>query len=235
MLASLLFVLAQVGTPDGVLVPPKVVDPLNVSIIAGAALSAASGTPGSNATTPFIDVLADFPAIVGSGPTLRAPLRIQLEGYFSGSPGQTVAVEDIKTFKAVSFDAGVHRVFGDTADGRATVSLSGGVTSRLDNQAQTKNPGHGEACVGFWRKDHTASFNFCPIGFSNEVGDPATVGRADGRVTIKNALRLQLSVIVPYANAPSNWYVANTSHNITASVSIGADLDHIFASSPANP
>lgn len=202
-------------------------DGLNVSVALGASVSAASGGKVGNAVTPFADVLADFPVIVKDKEDQR--FRVQLEGLFAGQPGQSINLSDLTTFNTVTFNGGFHFVLGKTSTARSTVSVSGGVSARLSSEAKEETPAHMEACIGMWQKDHTASFNFCPVGFSSEVGDAATVGRADGRVTIKNALRLQIAIIYPYANAPSNYWQSGTKHNVTAIVSISADMDHIFS------
>lgn len=203
-------------------------DGLNVSIALGAS---ASNVQSTTQLTPFADLVADFPVIVGSGPSPH--LRIQLEGLFGGLPGQaSVNPQDISTFKTVSFQGGVHWVFGHTALTRASVYLAGGVSSRIGSgptQPLTKNPAHGEVGLLFTLKDHTASFAVSPLGFSNETGDAAIALRADGRVTLNQAVRIQVSVIVPYGPSPVNWYLANPVRNVVTVVALAVDGDHVFA------
>jgi hypothetical protein len=200
-----------------------------------------TNTQSTTATTPFVDVQVDLPVALGgtkAGTKASTPVRLQAESVFSGSPSQTepsalspLTPESLGTFAGISFQASIHYVIGMNGGTRTTVSIQGGGTSRFATgalQPATQNPGHGDVCVGLYRVDHQYSFSFCPLSFTNEVGDPATASRADGRVTINNAIRLQVSVVYPWANAPSNWYAVNTVHNIMTTAAVAVDVDHVL-------
>lgn len=231
----------QAATPSSVASPVPNASPspspddLMKHLSVGASVSNASST---TATKPYIDVEADFPVAIQ---TTKAypPIRIRVETQLGGTAAQTgvplanqLAAGDLSGFYSVSFQGSAHYVVGNSASARSTVSFQAGVSSVLGSgpvQPTTANPGHAEFCFGFWKKDHSASFNVCPVGVSNEVGDPSTVGRVDGRVTIGGSvpLRFQVSVIYPYGNAPSNWYSVGTVHNVLTTVAVSYDFDKV--------
>lgn len=194
------------------------IEPMEVLVTTGASITNQETT---NKVRPYASVLADFPVVIGDEEKIRA----RVEGVYSGDVAATnVDLTNLQSIDAVKFDAGFHYTIGHTDTARTSISLSGGVSSRLSNQTIVKNPGHGELCFGIFRKDQSASFNVCPIGISGETGDQATVGRIDGQINILNDVRLRTSVIIPYGNGPSNALYYNQVHNVTTTVSVSVIL-----------
>jgi hypothetical protein len=213
------------------------IDPLDNLTYSLALGASASNVQSTTQITPFADLVANFPIVTGHAPVDAPPLRIQLEGIFGGLPGQNaVNPADINTFKTVSFAGRFDWVFGTTTYSRSTLGIGGGVSSRIGSgptQPLTKNPGHGEILLTFAKKDHTASFSIGP-GFSNETGDPATVLRADARLTIQNWIRIQVATIVPIANALSNYWQTSPVRNVLTVVAVAVDMTNIRFTKPGS-
>jgi hypothetical protein len=204
---------------------------LDISLFAGASISNLDAT---HQAAPYIDVDANFP-IPGSTRS-----RGEIEGIFTGEPGPStdpttgLALTNVSAFTGASIEADYHFVIGGrskTDPGRTSVGLDGGVTVRFTGDPNVNtSPGHGGVFIEVAKKDHTARARV-GLDFTNETGDPATAIRVVAGATIVSAMRLQVVVIAPFENAPSNWYVYGTRHPVEVNVAIGFDLDHMFTAS----
>jgi len=208
-----------------------------------------SNAQSTTAVEPYVDVLANLPlsgwnrSKASDYPKLRLEMEAQLVATSAPSGSQVASgvspLANLSAFKSISFQGSVHWVFANSGSARETVFVQGGASSVLGSgptQPTTANPGHVDFCLGVSKKNHTASASACPLSFTNEIGDPATAGRASGRVTVGGSLpiRFGIDVIYPYGNAPSNFYAVNQIHNVLTIVSVSYDFDKVAAATSSS-